>query len=105
MTKDIVQAITDAEAQAAKIKEAAVKEGQRKIALAESAAAEKEKTSSELCKAYRETRLKAAENDAQKEYEQSMAKSRAHAQNYAKEVLASADVTGEIVRRIVGGNR
>ena len=104
MTNELVQSITAAEAQAAEIKESALLRAQEIVAAAEAQATEKEKTSANLCKSYKETQLKKVETEAQKSYEQSIRDQKLSAQKYAEEVLKSADVSGEIVRRIVSGS-
>jgi len=66
MTEEIIKSITEAEARAAKIKESAFAQAAEIAAKAEERAFEIEKSSEEVCRAYRETQLKAAEADAEK---------------------------------------
>ena len=61
MTEEIIKSITEAEARAAKIKESAFAQAAEIAAKAEERAFEIEKSSEEVCRAYRETQLKAAE--------------------------------------------
>lgn len=68
-------------------------------------AAEIAKSSEEVCKAYRETQLKAAEADAQKKYLAALAEKRAEAEAYAARLLENTELpVSKIVRRVCGGD-
>ena len=74
-------------------------------AQAETRAAEIAKSSEEVCKAYRETQLKAAEADAQKKYLAALAEKRAEAEAYAARLLENTELpVSKIVRRVCGGD-
>lgn len=66
MTEEIIKSITEAEEKATDMKTAAYARAAEIAAQAEIRAAEIARSSEEVCKAYRETQLKAAEADAQK---------------------------------------
>lgn len=106
MTEDIIKKITEAEEEAANIKAEATQEATDKITNAELRAAEVMKTSGEVCKAYRETSLKNAEINAQKEYDDAIKQAELDARNYCREILLKADTAAAVVvGRIIGGNR
>ena len=74
-------------------------------AQAEIRAAEIARSSEEVCKAYRETQLKAAEADAQKKYLAALAEKRAEAEAYAARLLENTELpVSKIVRRVCGGD-
>ena len=86
MTEEIIKSITEAEEKATDMKTAAYARAEI-AAQAETRAAEIAKSSEEVCKAYRETQLKAAEADAQKKYLAALAEKRAEAEAYAARLL------------------
>lgn len=105
MTEDIIKSITEAEAQAAELKAEALKKAAEIAVRAEARASELEKTSEEVCKAYRETQLKAAEADAEKEYFRTLVERRAEAEKYASRLLEQTELpVSGIVGRITSGN-
>ena len=68
-------------------------------------AADIARSSEEVCKAYRETQLKAAEADAQKKYLAALAEKRAEAEAYAARLLENTELpVSKIVRRVCGGD-
>ena len=94
MTEEIIKSITEAEEKATDMKTAAY-----------ARAAEIAKSSEEVCKAYRETQLKAAEADAQKKYLAALAEKRAEAEAYAARLLENTELpVSKIVRRVCGGD-
>lgn len=106
MTEEIIKAVTDAEARAAKIKEEALARAAEEQAKAETRAEEIERSSAEVCKAYRETQIKAAEADAEKAYFAALARQREEAARYAESLSDKTEVpVSRIVGRITGGNR
>lgn len=106
MTEEIIKSITEAEARAAKIKESAFAQVAEIAAKAEERAFEIEKSSEEVCRAYRETQLKAAEADAEKAYLSALAQKREEAKQYADRLLENTELpVSRIVGRITGGNR
>ena len=75
------------------------------MAEAEKQAACMEKSAADVCKAYRESQLKAAVSDAEKEYAATITRKTAEAKEYCTRVIEKADVSiGEIVGRIVSGD-
>ena len=106
MTKEFLQSIAVAEAEAERIKADALEEAARITANAESEAAGTEKSSEEVLKKYRETQLKIAQSDAEKAYFAALKENGEKAKNYADERLKETELSvSRIVGRIVGGNR
>ena len=106
MTEEMMQAIANAEAKAAEMKNAALEQAAAIVKEAEETAAKTKKSSAEVCKAYRETQLKEAEREAQNHYEASLEKTRAAARANGDKILANAEVPASIiVGRILNGNR
>ena len=106
MTEEMMQAIAEAEAKAADMKNAALEKAAAIVKEAEETAAKMKKSSAEVCKAYRETQLKEAEREAQKNYEASLEKTRTAARANGDRILANAEVPASvIVGRILNGNR
>ena len=98
MTEEIIKSITEAEEKATDMKTAA-------YARAAEIAAQAEIRAEEVCKAYRETQLKAAEADAQKKYLAALAEKRAEAEAYAARLLENTELpVSKIVRRVCGGD-
>lgn len=105
MTEEIIKSITEAEEKAADMKTAAYARAAEIAAQAEIRAAEIARSSEEVCKAYRETQLKAAEADAQKKYLAALAEKRAEAEAYAARLLENTELpVSKIVRRVCGGD-
>lgn len=99
MTEEIIRSIAEAESKAVEIRNRASEEAAATAARAEIRAAEIEKSSEEVCKAYRETQLKAAEADAEKEYRAALSEKGEEARRYAERLLEGTDI---FVSRIVG---
>jgi vacuolar-type H+-ATPase subunit H len=105
MTEEIIQAITEAETQAAEIRRAAQAQAAAIIAEAEAHAAETEKTTREACKTYRTAQTAASNEAAQREYEETVAEKTAAARAYCADVAEGVEaVIAEIVGRITSGN-
>ena len=84
MAEEMIKLIAEAEAEAAQIKTAALEKAAAIIADAEMRASRKEKSAEEVCKAYRETQIKNAIEDAEKEYNASLAASAHSAKAYCE---------------------
>ncbi|MBE7077331.1 MAG: hypothetical protein E7377_01350 [Clostridiales bacterium] len=105
MAEEMIQLIAAAEAEAAQIKTAALEKAAAIVFDAETRAARKEQSAAEVCKAYRETQIKNAIEDAEKEYNASLTAGAQSAKTYCEEVLSGADsVIGKIVGRIISGD-
>ena len=105
MTEDIIKSIAEAEEQGAAMKAAATENAAQTIKQAEKRAAEIEKTSGDVCKAYRETMQKQAEETAARSYAQTLEKAQADAREYCRKILSETDaVVGKIVGRIISGD-
>ena len=105
MTEEIIKNITDAEAQAAQIKREAQERAAAIIAAATERAARLETSSAEVCKAYRESQMKTALADAEREYAQTLGVKTREAKEYCEKALQNSEVSvAEIVGRIVGGD-
>ena len=105
MTEDIIKSIAEAEEDGAAKKATATENAAQAIKQAEQRAAEIEKTSGEVCKAYRETMQKQAEDTANKAYTQTLETARAEAREYCRKILSETDaVVGKIVGRIISGD-
>lgn len=106
MTEEIIKNITDAEAQAAQIKREAQERATAILAEATERAARLERSSAEVCKAYRESQMKAAHADAEREYAETLQAKTREAKAYCENALHGSDASvGKIVGRIVGGDR
>ena len=104
--EEIIKSITEAEAEAAKIKANAQERAAQIIAAAQEDAAQIAKKSETECRLLRETGIRNAEKTAQANYEKTIAESTASAIKYADGVIKTVDgQISEIVGRIVGGNR
>ncbi len=105
MTEDIIKSITNAEAQAAEWKREAEEKATAILSEAELRAARTEKTSEEVCKAYRETQTRNAYADAEKEYAVALKQAQTEAKAYCDRVMESSEsVVSQIVGRIIGGS-
>ena len=105
MTEEIIKMITDAEKQAAEIKRSANERAAKILLEAEEQASRKEKSSADVCKAYKETQMNAAKKEAEIAYENSLLESEKNAKSYCAQALDSAEVSvAEIVGRIVRGD-
>lgn len=105
MTEEIIKAITEAEAQGAKIRSDAMEKAAQIVAAAEAQAAREEKTSAEVCKAYADTQIKVAKADADKSYAETVDSEERKARAYCAEALKNADdEVSEIVGRIIRGD-
>ena len=106
MTEEIIGAIAAAEEEAAAVKNKAVEEAADRAAQAEVRAAEILCSSEEVCRAYRETQMKAAAANAEKAYRSALSEQGAAAREYADRLSERADrFVGIIVGRIVRGGR
>ena len=106
MTKDLINAITEVEAQAEQIKAEAIEKANAIVADAEKDALAMERSAAETCKEYRETQNKAAMQDAEAAYLSAIEKKKTEAKEYCREVLENADgEIGKIVGRIIGVDR
>lgn len=106
MTEEIMQAIKQAEAQAAAIKEEATQRAALLIADSEKQAARLEQTTQEVCRAYRESQLKQAVVDAETAYQNALAAKEQESRAYCAHVLENADAAvSAIVGRVIGGCR
>ena len=105
MTEEVIKAIAEAEQEGVAMKAAATANATQTIRQAEQRAAEIEKTSGEVCKAYRETMQKNAEETATKSYLQTLEQARAEAREYCRKILNATEATvGKIVGRITSGD-
>ncbi len=105
MTEEILRAVRAAEEAAAQTKENALEKAANILREAETQAAQKERTSQEVCKAYKITQGKRAEEEASKTYVETLEKARKEAKAYAEELLAdSGKYVAEIVGRITSGD-
>ncbi len=106
MTNEIVKAIMDAEAQAAEIKQKALDEAAKMIADAEARAMQQELDSAAQCKAYRDTELKKATEEAAAIYKQTLEKNERNAKEYCNAVLSNSEISvNKIVGRVISGDR
>lgn len=106
MTEDIIKSITQAESQASQIKKEAQEKATAIVAGATSRASEIETAGAQLCKSYRETQIKKAQENAEKEYQTSIRVKTEEAKAYCEDSLKNAEASiGKIVGRIVSGNR
>lgn len=102
MDGNVIGIISQAEAQAAKIKEEAEAQAAEIIAAAEKKAAEIIKSSEVSCAEYRQTSLAEAEKTAESEYIGSIESSRSRAKKYADGLISHSDgYVSDIVGRIV----
>jgi vacuolar-type H+-ATPase subunit H len=103
---EMINAITDAEARATEIKNAAVLRAGDIIEQARAKAAEMEKNSATERAKFKQDSLNSAAERAQREYDSSIEKSKRDAKAYAESVSSSTDIiVGKIVGRISGGNK
>lgn len=104
--EEIIQSITEAEAEAAQIKANAQDRAAQIIAGAQANAQQVAQNTESECKVLRETGIRNAEKTAQANYDKAIAESAASAKKYADGVIKTVDnQVNEIVGRIVGGNR
>ena len=102
----IIKSITEAENKASEIKAQALDKSAEIAAQAEERSAEIEKLSQAECKALREKSIKAAQDEAQANYDEVISQKRAEAAQYAEKCLKKADKQiNDIVRRVTGGSR
>ena len=105
MTEEIIKSITAAEEQAAQYKRNAVDEAARILTDAQAQATRLENSAAEVCRAYRETQMKNAINDAEKEYTSALRVKENEAMAYCEAALAGSEASvGKIVGRILGGD-
>lgn len=104
--EEIIKSITEAEAEAEKIKLNAQEKSAQIFAEAERHAAEISASSQEECRLKREMSIVTAEKEAEKQYLKTVEAAAAKAKAYADEVVKHSDKQiNEIVGRICGGNR
>lgn len=105
-TEQLIKPITEAEEKAAEIKRAALARAAEIVAEAEMQASNLEKSTVEVCKAYRERERVLAIEDAEKEYRAAIQAKEQSAKSYCATALENSSAAVEkIVGRIVGGNR
>lgn len=105
MTEEIIKSITAAEEQAAQYKRNAVDEAACILTDAQAQATRLENSAAEVCRAYRETQMKNAVNDAEKEYASALRAKENEAKAYCEAALAGSEASvGKIVGRILGGD-
>ena len=104
--QEIIDRINEAEAKAAEIKAKALEEAAEIAASAEERAADIEKIAETDAKTLRESSLKAAQQEAQKRYDDEITVNRAKASKYCADRLKDTDkIVNDIVRRITRGSR
>ena len=104
--QEIIQLINEAEQKAAEIKAKAYDKAAEIAASAEERAADIEKLAEADCKALRESSLKAAQESADKLYDNEITVNRAKASKYCADRLKDTDkIVSDIVRRITRGSR
>ena len=105
MTEEIIQAITEAETQAAEIRHNAQTQAAQMVADAETQAAEIEKMARESCKAFKAAQTAASNEAAGQEYDAMVAQKTSEARAYCAGVAENVEaVIVEIVGRITSGN-
>lgn len=101
--EEILKSVAEAEAQAAEMKEIALKKAAEISATAEAHAAEIQKQSETECKQMREQALKAAQIQAQEDYLRALEVRRGEAEKYADGLLQNTEsLVNNITRRICG---
>ena len=105
MTEEIIKSITQAEETAAEIKRVATEKAAAIIAEATERAANTESAAVEVCRAYKESQIKAAHAEAESAYTETVTKNTESAKSYCAKALAESDsVIGNIVGRIIRGD-
>ncbi len=106
MTGDIIQAITQAEAQVAEMKRQATEKAAEILAEAERSAARTEETSAAVCKAYAETQVQNARAVAEQRYVDTLHEETQKAKAYCISVLETSETSVmNVVGRIIRGDR
>ena len=104
--QEIIEKINEAEAKAAEIKAEATEKAAEIASNAEERAADIARLAEADCKSMRESSLKAANEEAQKRYDDEITVSRAKASKYCADKLKDTDkIVNDIVRRITRGSR
>ena len=104
--QEIIDRINEAEAKAAEIKANALEKAAEIASSAEERAADIERIAEADCKTLRESSLKAAQEEAQKRYDNEITVNRAKAAKYCADRLKDTDkIVNDIVRRITRGSR
>ena len=104
--QEIIEKINEAESKAAEIKANALEKAAEIAANAEERAADIERLAEVDCKALRESSLKAAQEEAQKRYDDEITVNRAKASKYCADRLKDTDkIVNDIVLRITRGSR
>lgn len=106
MKDEIIRSIIDAEQEAVRIKqEASLKAGEI-LRRAESDEFADEKRTEDECKKYREEKIKAAEAEADRAYNETIKENSDKAYDYAEDIIKNIQPQVEdIVRRVLGGDR
>ena len=106
MTDEMIKAITDAEARAVAIKNEANEKAEALLLDAQAQVVSLKSSSEEVLKAYKDTQLAAAKNQAELAFNEEIAKSKKEAQAYASNVIKNADTAViDIVGRVISANR
>ena len=104
--QEIIEKINEAESKAAEIKANALEKAAEIAANAEERAADIDRLAEVDCKALRESSLKAAQEEAQKRYDDEITVNRAKASKYCADRLKDTDkIVNDIVLRITRGSR
>ncbi len=102
---ELVKLITEAEAAGSEEKRLAAAQAAKIVEDAETQAAAKEKTTQEVCKAFRETQIKAADAEVQAVYEKAVAEKEAEAKEACLKILQSVEAQiSRIVGRVTSGD-
>ena len=106
MTEEIIKLITEAENKAAEIRRLAEERAADILAQAQLQADRSKQSSEDVCKAYRETQIKLAHEDAEKQYAETIAIKTRDSQKYCAQIMQekSEKAISEIVGRITSGN-
>ena len=105
MTEELLKSITNAEEQAVEIRNIAVGKATKITAEAEKQSANTLSSATQVCKAYTETQMKNAREEAQRRYDATIKAEEKKSREYCAKVLQNAEESvNEIVGRIIGGN-
>ena len=105
MTEEIIRIIKDAEEQALLEKQEAAAQAEKILAEAQKECAQMEQATAAVCKAYKESGKKCAEEAAQKEYTETLEKRTGEAKVYCAEALKNVEAfASTIVGRITRGD-
>ena len=105
MTEEIIRIIKEAEEQALLEKQAAAMQAEKIVADAQKECTQMEQATAAVCKAYKESGKKTAEEAAQKEYAETLKKHTEEAKSYCVEVLKNVEsFASTVVGRIMRGD-